>query len=150
MSKEPLEFVINEYLTQEELRKSCEAFNRKVEQIEEWTPVDTYPCGEMSPRSQKMWEMFEKCIGIMEKKGADYRTHKKSQNGCFKLIAELSGASEYLVWTCFFMKHVVSILNYCKGQGLASEPIEERIADAINYLGILHTMILEDKEESKC
>jgi hypothetical protein len=88
--------------------------------------------------------LWDKCLPVLSAKGIDYSAGKAA-NSNFDRIAEAVGVSRFSVWAVFFQKHVGSILSYLKG-GTSAEPIDTRIADAINYLLILASMIHEEGE----
>lgn len=46
-------------------------------------------------------------------------------------------------WAVHFEKHVMAIEKFVKTGGLASEPIDGRIKDGINYLVLLKALIEE-------
>ena len=94
-------------------------------------------------RNEKVKTLFNECLVVLESKGNDYT--KKSANDNFDIVGEFVGISKYGVWATYFYKHLSAIMSFIKNGKLESEPIKGRILDAINYLGILYTMIDEDK-----
>jgi hypothetical protein len=90
------------------------------------------------------------CAPLLTSKGADYNDGIKnpSPNANFGAVAELlnvEGVDRYVVWSVYFLKHLFSLNKWIKGRTVASEPVESRIADMVNYLLILRSMIEEDK-----
>jgi hypothetical protein len=66
----------------------------------------------------------------------------------FKQIAAATGMTKYQTWSVYFNKHVLSINNAIKYQPEqpedASETMQGRIIDCINYLLLLNAMLVED------
>lgn len=62
----------------------------------------------------------------------------------FKVVAAELGITPKQVWYVYFRKHIASISQYCSGNINLSEPIEGRIADAMNYLDLLNALDDED------
>jgi hypothetical protein len=91
-------------------------------------------------------------LPVMSKKGRDYTEYvqtsqKRSANSNFTAIAEMfgdAGVDKYKVWAIYFLKHVQSILSWVATKRVESEKIEGRMTDAINYLFILWSMLVED------
>lgn len=92
---------------------------------------------------------FIKCQMLAQKKGAEYSVDS-DVNGNFKRVATETGQTVEQVWNTFFQKHLDSVRNYIKDPILygstATEPIEERLKDAVNYLMILASMIEEKRQ----
>jgi hypothetical protein len=94
-------------------------------------------------------------LPLLKDKGADYSTDGTIDYN-FRTIASLidhacgidpTARGKYLAWCVYFMKHVLPIVQWCSIPLLKSEPIESRIADAINYLFLLWAML--DKGEAQ-
>lgn len=90
--------------------------------------------------------MLERCFKILKVKGDDYTigNAEKDRLHNFRTVANFTGLGMPAVWAVYFYKHVSAIFSFVKG-GTESEPIEERIADAINYLLLLSKMVAEMK-----
>jgi len=86
----------------------------------------------------------KKCLPILSAKGEDYSGHAYA-NSNFDRIADRVGLDRYEVWLVFFHKHLDAITTYLRTGRLSAEPIDDRIADAINYLLILASMLREDE-----
>lgn len=90
------------------------------------------------------------CLRTLYEKGEEYATEDGDVNGNFKRVAEEQGLPVLQVWNTFFQKHLDSIRNYIKNPDRPqTEPIEDRIADAINYLLILRCLIEESENENR-
>lgn len=67
----------------------------------------------------------------------------------FKTIAEALGMTKYQTWSVYAYKHWSAITNAIKHDPetpkVESEPLEGRIVDLINYLRLLHCLLVEDK-----
>lgn len=72
---------------------------------------------------------------ILKKKGADYSTPEDRLANFKRLKHPL------FCWQVLFQKHVDAIHKFCDKGKLESEPIEERIKDARNYLLLLAALI---------
>lgn len=89
----------------------------------------------------------EQCFTKLREKGKEYNING-DVNGNFKKIAALTTVDAKMVWLVHFSKHLDSIINYIKeGRVSCDEPIEGRIADAVNYLLILASMIEEERKD---
>jgi len=89
--------------------------------------------------------LFKECIEMFKRKNASY-AGKDAGLANFNRGAKLTGIDRKKVWFIYFSKHYDSIASYIRGEYADStEPIEGRIKDLINYLGILCCMIREDE-----
>lgn len=61
----------------------------------------------------------------------------------FKVVAAELGITPMQVWYVYFRKHIASIAQFTKGTISMSEPIDGRIADAMNYLDLLNALSKE-------
>lgn len=100
-------------------------------------------------RAELIKDLMDRCLETLTRKGNDYKTIE-DVNGNFKELArELSTPERQLtpydIWYVFFAKHLSAVKNFITRGSLESEPIEDRILDAVNYLLILHTLIEENK-----
>lgn len=85
------------------------------------------------------------CKPLMASKGAEYSRGEEDCNSNFKRVAEATGNTPLQVAYVYLAKHLDSIANYIKtGQAPSGEPIEGRLADAVNYLFIMHSLIKEE------
>jgi hypothetical protein len=94
----------------------------------------------------------EHCLSVLKTKGADYTEGlaKPSPNANFQVVADMidnQAVTKYTVWLVYFTKHLTALLKWLKKGTLASEPIEGRIADMVNYLLILQSMRWEDQQK---
>ena len=81
---------------------------------------------------------------LRDTKGKTY-AGTEDQFANFKKIAEETGLNKYQIWNVYFSKHISAIHSFIRCEYSDTEPIEGRIADAMNYLGLLHGMIKEDE-----
>jgi len=88
------------------------------------------------------------CWEIYDAKGEDYTRGLGDADRAdnFKRAAENSGISPVQAWGVYFYKHISAIWRYLRDGKLASEPIEGRIYDVINY-AILFLLLIEKKNE---
>ena len=83
---------------------------------------------------------------ILYSKMADYSDGDDTFSN-FKQLAEECNISHFKVWFVYFMKHIQALRSYILGGNLESEPIEERIKDAMNYLKIFNGMVIEHNKD---
>lgn len=90
--------------------------------------------------------MLARCVKILKVKGDDYTVGnaEKDRLHNFRTVAGFTGLSMMEVFATYWYKHVSAIFAYVKGQS-ESEPIEERIADAVNYLLLFSKIVAEEK-----
>lgn len=88
---------------------------------------------------------------IRNKKGMEYSGDEDLLSN-FKRVAEITGATKYQVLLVYLSKHYDSICNAIKKNPDfpedGSEPLDSRIADLINYLGLLKCLRDEDRPSS--
>lgn len=110
---------------------------------------------DVDQRSKVIKEFFEKeCLPKLQVKGRDYTDGlaEPSANANFRWVADflgIPGVSHYTVWLIYFSKHFSSLIKWIKTSRLESEPLKDRIADMVNYLFILHSMIEEETKKTE-
>ena len=87
-------------------------------------------------------ELLEHCRKIRDSKGIDY-TDGEDRLSNFKTNAKRWCTNPRLVWAIYFGKHLDAIASHVHRGQVESEPIKDRIADAINYL-ILYWALIND------
>lgn len=98
--------------------------------------------------NQSREELFSICKGITDKKGRDYTKGNHDVLSHFSESASSFGMTKYQNLGTFLKKHIDAIYNYIKSDGQSeSEPIQSRIADAINFLTFFNAMVLEDNKK---
>jgi len=88
-----------------------------------------------------------KCFPLLKSKGESYAQTdiQPDVNANFKRAALTTGTTILQAWAIYFAKHIDAIQTYVRrGGAYESEPIDLRIADAVNYLLILYTLLRED------
>lgn len=81
-------------------------------------------------------------LKIVNAKRPEYTQGNVDVLNNFKVVASELGVDPLIVWYVYFRKHVASISQFCKDPSKpTSEPITERICDAINYLELLNGLI---------
>lgn len=97
--------------------------------------------------------VFARCLELTEKKGNDYSKGNQDVLKIFKESADEFGVSLFVGIGYFLKKHINAVYHYCKTGGQSeSEPIRERVVDAINYLTFILAAIEEEeanKEQKK-
>lgn len=79
---------------------------------------------------------------IRDAKGPEYTVGSSNRLDNFDLVARQLGLTPEQVLSVFAYKHWASVLSYCADpEREMSEPIEDRIADMINYLLLLYLMV---------
>lgn len=97
-----------------------------------------------------MDKTFNDCLELARIKGADYTKGSQDALANFKEGGLSIGIDPKRVNWIFMNKHYQAITNYIKTDGKSqSEPIEERIKDMINYLVLLHGLIVEEQNNIK-
>lgn len=81
---------------------------------------------------------------LLTEKWKDYRWWSEDVLANFINMSQRLDISPEQALAIYMGKHFDAIYSYCKNHTIAhSEPIEERIADAINYLELLLAMVEE-------
>lgn len=97
-------------------------------------------------------EQFDLCLSklndlrhnIVEAKRPEYTEGNIDILNNFKSVAQELGIEPIQIWYVYFRKHVMSIGQFCADpKRKLSEPIDTRIADAINYLELLYGLLHE-------
>jgi len=81
---------------------------------------------------------------VLDTKGNDYRGDEDALAN-FKAVGFRNGLTSWQVWGVYFGKHIMAIERFIASGKLESEPIEERITDAQNYLMLLLALVKEQK-----
>lgn len=84
---------------------------------------------------------------LLKRKGNDYTTNDDRLSN-FKEVAKLLGVHHNLIICVYLLKQVCAIMTFVRDGKVESEPIEQRIADARNYLGILLASVKEEQDDS--
>lgn len=91
------------------------------------------------PGTIEWMEYHARCI--RNKKAPEY-TEGGDRLANFDNVSKAVGVSPFAVLYTYLFKHLSSIATFCKNpNSLMSEAIEDRIADAINYLFLLYLMV---------
>lgn len=97
-------------------------------------------------------ELFDSCLNLQYGKAKDYATDSDALSNFKSQDAEALGLTPFQKWGVYFGKQAMSILGAIGKNptypSTTSEPIEERIQDAIIYL-VLLKCLLEDSKESE-
>lgn len=102
-------------------------------------------------REAEVKRLTELADSVMLAKGKDYTAGNwdTDPNYNFNEIARLlQGApiNPYTVCMIYFLKHVFSLIKFCKtGKQEGGEGLEGRHVDALNYVRILWTLVVESK-----
>lgn len=86
-----------------------------------------------------MNKLFDEAEITLSQKSGDY-ADAGDVLSAFRYAAEEVAVTKQQVWAIFFMKHVRAILAYAREGKVESEPLRQRIIDAINYLVLLSLM----------
>tara|TARA_R110002051_G_C8729875_1_gene497716 strand:- start:1868 stop:2206 length:339 start_codon:yes stop_codon:yes gene_type:complete len=88
--------------------------------------------------------MLDKSKYIMDLKQPEYTNQSDDVLQNFKQTAKAIGITPMEVWAVFFNKHIQAILSHAGDVKLThAEPIDNRYADAINYLFLGIALIKE-------
>ena len=98
-------------------------------------------------KNELFQEIFDSCLQLQFAKAKDYASDVDALSNFKSQDAEALGLTPYQKWGVYFAKQAMSILGAIgknpKQPSTTSEPIEERINDAIIYL-VLFKCLLED------
>lgn len=87
---------------------------------------------------------FNMCEDILSTKAHEYATGDRLHN--FKRAAELQGVSPRTALAGMMAKHVVSVFDMCASDTVyPMEQWDEKITDNINYLVLLHAIVIEEE-----
>ena len=96
--------------------------------------------------------LFDSCLNLQYSKAKDYATDLDALSNFKSQDAEALGLTPFQKWGVYFGKQAMSILGAIGKNptypSTISEPIEERIQDAIIYL-VLLKCLLEDSKQSE-
>lgn len=88
-----------------------------------------------------MTAVFAKCVGIAEKKNADYSGHNSNAFRNFMHVEEMGVASAEAGILVRLSDKFSRMANLLKSDPkVVDEKLEDTIEDAINYLAILHAL----------
>lgn len=94
--------------------------------------------------------MLHRCIKILGVKGRDYTIGNIDRLHNFRTVAAFADVTDYKALGVYFYKHVSAIFSFIKSGGQnESEPIEDRIADVINYMLLFHKMVVENRKKAR-
>lgn len=96
--------------------------------------------GEDSSTTTPAEAMLAKCLDITLKKNPDYAGREDFALN-FVETGRRMGVRAIQVWLAYADKHWCSVTNFVIHGKLESEPIADRIADVINYCGLLSGMV---------
>lgn len=87
---------------------------------------------------------------IRDAKGPEYTVGSSNRLDNFDLVARQLNLTPEQVLSVFTYKHWTSVLSYCANPDRKmSEPIENRIADMINYLLLLYLMVHRRNDQNR-
>jgi hypothetical protein len=105
-----------------------------------------------SRKNEIFQEIFNSCLELQYGKAKDYASDADALSNFKSQDAEALGLSPFQKWGVYFGKQAMSILGAIgknpQSPSTTSEPIEERINDAIIYL-VLFKCLLEDLKDNK-
>lgn len=86
------------------------------------------------------------CLELLVTKGKEYAGENEDRLHTFKRAARLQEVSQPEALIGMFTKHVISIYDMAKNSTAYSRKLwDEKITDAINYLLLLKTVIVEEE-----
>jgi len=97
---------------------------------------------------QLVEDQCDHMLVVLDAKGKDYRGDEDALAN-FKAVGFRNGLTPWKVWGVYFGKHIMAIERFVSIGQLESEPIEERITDAQNYLMLLLGLVREKKQEQE-
>lgn len=99
-------------------------------------------------REQVYKEIYKFCRSTHVSKGNDYSGTEDVLSN-FKRSAKKYGTTPEQVLGILMDKHNMAIERYIQGITLKGEPVEEKILDNINYLGLLLCLLYEKKKNKE-
>lgn len=97
-------------------------------------------------------QAIEECNKLLTTKGHDYTQGAEGDRGRlrnFYTNAERLGVSPFTVLGVYMNKHLDAVNTFLSKGRLESEPIEDRIADSINYLLLLYKMVMYEERQAE-
>lgn len=92
--------------------------------------------------------ILDKAQDIMNAKQPEYTNKSIDVLNNFKSTAKSIGIQPMEVWAVFFNKHIQAILSHAGDPNMhQAEPIDSRYADALNYLFLGFSMIVENNKK---
>lgn len=87
---------------------------------------------------------------LMGLKNSDYTCGKADEDALFNFnfISNTVDQSPMVVWSIYFLKHVLAVIKYTKSGFVESEGIKGRLMDIINYAILLYALILESERNT--
>ena len=92
--------------------------------------------------------ILNKSQDIMDAKQPEYTNKSIDVLNNFKTTAESIGIKPMEVWAVFFNKHIQAILTHAGNPNMKqAEPIDSRYADAINYLFLGFSLLVDEQNK---
>ena len=92
--------------------------------------------------------ILNKAQDIMDAKQPEYTNKSIDVLNNFKTTAESIGIKPMEVWAVFFNKHIQAILTHAGNPNMnQAEPIDSRYADAINYLFLGFSLLIDEQNK---
>jgi len=92
--------------------------------------------------------ILNKAQDIMDAKQPEYTNKSIDVLNNFKTTAESIGIKPMEVWAVFFNKHIQAILTHAGNPNMIqAEPINSRYADAINYLFLGFSLLVDEQNK---
>ena len=92
--------------------------------------------------------IFDKAQDIMNAKQPEYTNKSIDVLNNFKQTAKAIGIEPMEVWAVFFNKHIQAILSHAGDPNMhQAEPIDSRYADAINYLFLGFSLLVDEQNK---
>jgi hypothetical protein len=92
--------------------------------------------------------ILNKAQDIMDAKQPEYTNKSIDVLNNFKTTAESIGIKPMEVWAVFFNKHIQAILTHAGNPNMKqAEPIDSRYADAINYLFLGFSLLVDEQNK---
>ena len=84
----------------------------------------------------------------MDAKQQEYTNKNSDVLNNFKQTSKIIGIEPMQVWAVFFNKHIQAILTHSGDPNMhQAEPIESRYCDAINYLFLGFSLIIDEQNK---
>lgn len=95
-------------------------------------------------KNDRFADLFFDALMTLRAKNADY-SGKDDRIANFRRLSVDLGLPMRQIWFVFFSKSLDAIRTYARDGQVESEPIRQRIVDAIDYLALLDMIVAEEK-----
>jgi len=96
----------------------------------------------LKERNGKCAGFFERCLGILDRKGADYEVAGDALKEITQLAEQLQITPEQVLWV-YMYKHLAALLNWLQRGGRHTDTVFERLCGIANYCALMYVIAAE-------